>query len=168
MKEAISGIKHPAFRDAISLTKAGGREAVGRYLVEDADMVRQALAAPDATVFAVFSAQGEAALLERDCEAHGVPLYVLRGGLITKLIGTSYETASAAVAVVAQKLVPPESLLEKTPTRLFSAAKRFKIRVTSAYSCERRRPRAARESCFRRIPPSHFLGKPCARRRALS
>ena len=110
-RETISGIKHPAFRDALALTRAGGRATTGRYLAEDADLVRQALAAPDATVFAVFAAASEAAVMEPLCAAKQVPLYVLGGGLITKLLGTSYETATSAVAVVAQRTVAPLDLL---------------------------------------------------------
>lgn len=111
MIETVNGVKHPAFRDALALTRAGGREAAGRYLVEDADQVRQALAAPSATIFAVFAAPSEAARLEAECAARGIPLYILGGGLITKLIGTSYETASTAVAVLMQRTVPVEDLL---------------------------------------------------------
>jgi TrmH family RNA methyltransferase len=111
LRETISGIKHPAFRDAVSLTRAGGRTATGRYLAEDADLVRQALAAPQAEVFAVFAAPEEAVRLESACIARHVPLYVAGGGLITKLVGTPYETASAAVAVVGQRTVAPEELL---------------------------------------------------------
>ena len=111
MREVISGIKHPAFRDAIALTRAGGRSAVGRYLAEDADLVRQALAAPGDNVLAVFAAPEEAARLEDDCQAKGVPLYIVGGGLITKLIGTPYPTASSAVAVIRQKIVTADALI---------------------------------------------------------
>lgn len=111
MRESLSGIKHPAYRDAIALTRAGGRAATGRYLVEDTDMVGQALAAPQTEIFAVFAAPDEAVRLEAACAARRIPLYSAGGGLITKLVGTGYETATAAVAVVAQRLIPPEDLL---------------------------------------------------------
>jgi TrmH family RNA methyltransferase len=111
MREGIGGIKHPAFRDALALTRAGGRKEMGRYLVEDADMVRQALASP-AEIHAVFATPEAAKDLEAPCAARNVPLYVLGGsGLITKLVGTGYETAVTAVAVVAQRTVPPAELL---------------------------------------------------------
>jgi RNA methyltransferase, TrmH family len=112
MKESLSGIKHPAYRDALALTRAGGRAATGRYLVEDADMVRQALTAPQTTLFAVFATPETAPELEKACEERHVPLYVLGGGLLTKLVGTGYETAVTAIAVVAQRLVAPDALLE--------------------------------------------------------
>jgi TrmH family RNA methyltransferase len=111
LREAVGGIKHPAFRDAVALTRAGGRAATGRYLAEDANLVRQALAAPQAEVFGVFAAPDEAKCLEVACAARRVPLYVAGGGLITKLVGAGYETATAAVAVVAQRVLPPEALL---------------------------------------------------------
>lgn len=113
MRESVSGIKHPAYRDALALTRAGGRAATGRYLVEDADMVRQALAAPEATLYSVFATPEETPHLEAACIARNVPLYIIGSGLITKLLGTGYETAVTAVAVVAQCLVPAESLLTR-------------------------------------------------------
>jgi TrmH family RNA methyltransferase len=113
MKESVSGIKHPAYRDALALTRAGGRAATGRYLVEDLDMVRQALAAPEATLYAVFATPDAVPEVETACVARSVPLYVLGGGLLTKLVGTGYETAVTAIAVVAQRTVPPEELLSR-------------------------------------------------------
>ena len=112
-RDTISGIKHPAFRDAVALTRAGGRTATGRYLVEDSNLVEQALRATGAHVFHVFATAGrEADRLEPLCREKNVPLYVLSGaGLIGKLIGTGYDTAAASVAVVAQRIVPPEELL---------------------------------------------------------
>jgi RNA methyltransferase, TrmH family len=111
MKELVSGIKHPAYRDALALTRAGGRTATGRYLVEDLDMVRQALAAPGATLYGVFATPDAASEVETACNARSVPLYILGGGLLTKLVGTGYETAVTAIAVVAQRIVPTEELL---------------------------------------------------------
>lgn len=113
MRESVSGIKHPAYRDALALTRAGGRAATGRYLVEDADLVRQALAAPDTTVYSVFATPEETPRMESACAARNVPLYILGSGLLTKLLGTGYETAVTAVAVLAQRLVPAESLLTR-------------------------------------------------------
>lgn len=113
LKESLGGIKHPAYRDALGLTRAGGRSASGRYLVEDAELVRQALKA-DADVcpvFAVFAAHDAVAALEPLCDARNVPLYVAGGGLLPKLVGTGYDTAVAAVAVVGQRVVAPQTLL---------------------------------------------------------
>jgi TrmH family RNA methyltransferase len=142
MRESISGIKHPAFRDALALTRAGGRSATGRYLVEDAAMVGQALRAPNAEVFAVFAAPDEATRMEPLCAEHRVPLYVLGGGLITKLIGTGYETATSAVAVVAQRTVAPDDLLSR-PDALILCGERIQdprnvgvlVRTAEAAGC---------------------------------
>jgi TrmH family RNA methyltransferase len=142
MREAINGIKHPAFRDALALTRAGGRTTVGRYLAEDADLVRQALASPKTEVAAVFAAPDEAARLEVACAARSVPLYILGGGLLTKLIGTSYETASSAVAVIVQRPVAPAALL-RFPDPLILCGERIQdprnvgvlIRTAEAAGC---------------------------------
>ena len=111
MRESVSGIKHPAFRDALGLARTAGRAASGRFLVEDAGMVRQALAVESLTVFSVFATFDAAPQFETACLARKIPLYVLSSGLIHKLVGTGYETAVEAVAVVAQKKVEPEELL---------------------------------------------------------
>jgi TrmH family RNA methyltransferase len=108
--ESISGIKHPAFRDALALTRQGGRETARRYLVEDADAVRQALQSP-ADVFAVFALPDAVEGLREECARRDTPLYIVGSGLVAKLLGTGYSTATTAVAVVGQKLVAAETLL---------------------------------------------------------
>lgn len=143
MREAISGIKHPAYRDALALTRAGGRSASGRYLAEDTDLVRQALASPAAEVFAIFASPEEADRLAPLCGARNVPLYVLGGGLITKLLGTSYETATSAVAVVGQRTVTASELLSSHPNPLILCGERIQdprnvgvlIRTAEAAGC---------------------------------
>ena len=115
--ESVGGIKHPAFRDAAALTRAAGRAETGRYLVEGADLVRQALAAP-APVFAVFATPDEARGLEPLCAGRRAPLYVIGGGLLGKLVGTGYETAVTAVAAVAQRTCAEDGLLAQPDTLL--------------------------------------------------
>lgn len=105
----VSGIKHPAFREALALTRPSGRAETGRYLVEDAAMTRQALAAPS-PVHAVFATPEESARLQAACAARSVPLYVIGLGLMNKLVGTGYETAVTAVAVIGQRLLPEDAL----------------------------------------------------------
>ncbi|MBC8139921.1 MAG: RNA methyltransferase [Armatimonadetes bacterium] len=124
MAETVSGIKHPAFRDALALTRQGGRDATARYLVEDADQVAQALASPSVvvSVFAAPEAVGELAPL---CAARGVPLYVLGGGLITKLLGTAYATAIQAVAVVEKRVTTLDAVLSAHPDALLLVAERI-------------------------------------------
>jgi len=114
VRESVGGIKHPAFRDAVALTRQGGREATGRYLVEDADQVRQALAS-SSPVYAVFSTPEGAPQVEAACVERDVPLYILGGGLITKLLGTAYATSTTAVALVGQRTV---TLAEVVPDGL--------------------------------------------------
>lgn len=107
---SVSGIKHPAFREALALTKPAARRETGRYLVEDADLIRQALASPS-PVWAVFAAEREVERLAPLCRARQAPLYLAGAGLLTKLIGTGYETAITAVAIVGQRVVAPGDLL---------------------------------------------------------
>lgn len=117
---------------------------MGRYLAEDLDLVRQALASPEAEVIAVFASAEAARELEAACAARGVALYVLgSGGLMTKLVGTGYDTAVTAVAVVAQRLVTPTELLNIRPNALLLCGERIQdprnvgvlIRTADAAGC---------------------------------
>jgi TrmH family RNA methyltransferase len=141
MQETLSGIKHPAFRDALALTRTGGRDATKRYLVEDADMVRQALVCPS-PIHAIFATPEEANALGTRARERGVPVYVSTSGLLTKLVGTGYETAVTAVAVVEQPLVTPETLWA-TPDALVLCGERIQdprnvgvlVRTAEAVGC---------------------------------
>lgn len=124
MAETVGGIKHPAFRDALALTRQGGRDATGRYLVEDADQVAQALASVSVVV-SVFAAPEAVAELAPLCAAKGVPLFVLGGGLITKLLGTAYATAIQAVAVVEKRVSSLDAVLSAAPDALLLVAERI-------------------------------------------
>jgi len=118
IRESLGGIKHPAFRDALALTRQGGRDATGRYLVEDADQVLQALASPS-PVYAVFATPESATgALEAACAARGVPLYIAGGGLLPKLVGTGYSTATTAVAVVGKRPFLLDDVLRDRPDAL--------------------------------------------------
>ncbi len=142
MTETVSGIKHPAFRDALALTRQGGREATGRYLVEDADQVAQALRS-SCDVHAVFCAPESVGALTPLCEARGVPIYALGGGLITKLLGTAYATATTAVAAVSKRVMTLEAVLEARPDALLLVAERIQdprnvgvlVRTAEAAGC---------------------------------
>lgn len=140
--EPVGGIKHPAFQAALALTRFAGRAEAGHYLVEGADLVGQALVSPSA-VNAVFALDSAASAFSAACAARGVPLYTLASaGLIAKLVGTGYETAVTAVAVVAQRLVSPNELLA-APGALVLAGERIQdprnvgvlIRTAEAAGC---------------------------------
>lgn len=141
MSESISGIKHPAFREAERLLRPVGRRETGRYLVEDLHLVRQVLQTPVATVEAVFCLPQEAPSLTPLCAARKVPLYVLGNGLLQKLVGTGYETAVTAVGVVVQRVVAPTELL--TPGALILCGEQIQdprnvgvlIRTADALGC---------------------------------
>jgi TrmH family RNA methyltransferase len=119
MMEEIGGMKHEAFQYAQSLTRQGGRDKSGCYLAESLNLTLQALASPSKTQM-VFATQEEAAGLREPCKAQGVPLYVLRGGLMQKLVGTGYETATTAIAVVEKRLLREEELPCTTETLLLA------------------------------------------------
>jgi TrmH family RNA methyltransferase len=111
VKEPLSGLKHPAIKDALALAEPAGRRAQGRYLVEGMALVRQALVAPEATVVAVFALDSAAPAVEAGCAAKNATLYLVGPGLLQKLVGTSYTTRVTTVAVVAQRPVAPQTLL---------------------------------------------------------
>src|SRR5579859_4097156 len=107
--ESVSGIKHPAFRDALALTRSAERQRTGCYLVETGNLVHQALRSPSEVV-SVFALPVEVAALAPECAARGVPLYEVGSGLLNKLVGTGYETAVTAAAVVKQRVLAEEEL----------------------------------------------------------
>ncbi len=106
----LSGIKDPAFRDAVALTKPAGRLEQHRFLVEDIAMVHQALRDCPERVRAIFARHEEAQALADVCTNPNVALYTATSGLLSKLMGTGYETGSAAVAVVDRVVATPEQI----------------------------------------------------------
>ncbi|MBV9864937.1 MAG: RNA methyltransferase [Abitibacteriaceae bacterium] len=139
--QVISGIKDPAFREALALTRPNERAATGKYLVEGIGLVKQALHSP-APVFAVYALEEEIPFLVEACQEKDVPLYSLGAGLIAKLVGTSYETAVTAVAIVGQYLLDPHTLT-LTPNTLLLVGERIQdprnvgvlIRTAEAAGC---------------------------------
>ena len=139
--QEISGIKHPAFRDAAALTKEGARTESGCYLAEGEDLVLQALRA-SSDIVSVFALSAAAVSIKPLCAARSVPLYTIGTGLMTKLIGTGYETAVTAVAVVRQRLLSEAELLA-LPDALILAGERIQdprnvgvlVRTAEAAGC---------------------------------
>ncbi|MFM7322950.1 MAG: TrmH family RNA methyltransferase [Armatimonadota bacterium] len=109
--QSLSGIKHPAFQDALALLKPAGRTAAGRFLAEDRHLVDQALSDGTVVVHAVFSLIEEADHLAPTCSAREVPLFIATRGLMAKLLGTVYETSTTAVAIVSKAPASMERLL---------------------------------------------------------
>lgn len=141
MAQDISGIKHPAFQSALALLKPAARQETGNYLAEGADLVMQALRSPS-EVRSVFATTEDAALLQADCAARDIPLHRVGTGLIHKLVGTGYETAVGAVAVVGQRRILPEDV-SLAPDALLLAGERIQdprnvgvlIRTAEAAGC---------------------------------
>jgi RNA methyltransferase, TrmH family len=117
--ESLSGIKHPAFREAQELTHLSGRQQTGRYLLEDENLVLQGLQSPTCPVFSVFATPVAAPRLQPKCFTWNVPLYILGPGLMSKLTGTGYETRINAIAIAGQSLISPPTLLAQAPTGLY-------------------------------------------------
>jgi RNA methyltransferase, TrmH family len=117
--ESLSGIKHPAFREAQELTRLTGRQQTGRYLLEDESLVLQGLRATNCPVFAVFATHEVATRLQPECFTWNIPLYVLGAGLMSKLTGTGYETAVGAIAIAGQKTVTMGDMLQDSPQGVF-------------------------------------------------
>jgi tRNA G18 (ribose-2'-O)-methylase SpoU len=88
------------------LNQSAGRAASQQYLIEGADMARLALdsGARIVSVFVSDVVDEELSLIERLRE-RGVPTFRVGRGLLFKIVGTSYETAINAVAVVEQNLI---------------------------------------------------------------
>ncbi len=110
MLEEIHGIKHEAFREAQELLKPSVREATGCYLVESLNFVQQALASPS-VVRKVFALPEERDTLRETCKQQGIPLYLLRQGLMQKLVGTGYETAVTAIAITEKRRITLDEIV---------------------------------------------------------
>lgn len=102
--QLLNGIKDEAYRAAAELLKPGGRAAIGKYLVEGENLVRQALASPS-PVHAIYATPDAAPRFREECATREIPLYVAGGGLMPKLVGTGYETAVTSLAIVEQNLL---------------------------------------------------------------
>jgi RNA methyltransferase, TrmH family len=117
--ESLTGIKHPAFREAQELTRLSGRQQSGRYLLEDESLVLQGLESPTCSIFSVFATPSVALRLQPLCASSKIPLYALGTGLMSKLTGTGYETNITAIAIAGQRLVTSDTILAQSPNGLF-------------------------------------------------
>ncbi len=99
--QPLSGIKDEAFRAAQALLKPNGRAETNCYLVEGDNLVRQAL--QTSLTRAVYATPESAPDFYEICLQNEIPLYVAGGGLMQKLVGTGYETAVTALAIVEKK-----------------------------------------------------------------
>jgi RNA methyltransferase, TrmH family len=117
--ESLSGIKHPAFREAQELTRLSGRQQTGRYLLEDESLVLQGLQSPTCPIHAVFATPSATPRLQPFCTPANIPLYALGPGLMSKLTGTGYETNINAIAIAGQSLISPSAMLAQASNGLF-------------------------------------------------
>jgi TrmH family RNA methyltransferase len=107
----VDSIKHPAIKAARLLNQPSGRAASRQFLIEGVDMAHLALEshARIAGVFLSDTCEDELSLAER-LRARDVPTYRVSRGLLFKIIGTSYETAINAIAVVEQNLLDDKQM----------------------------------------------------------
>lgn len=111
--EPITTVKHPALRRARSLQTPAGRAQTGRFLIEGEGTIRRALAAQTgiSDVFILAGAEVDPAL-SSGLAAAGAGLYTVSRGLMTKIIGTGYDTSTTAVAVVPMRTASLQALLD--------------------------------------------------------
>jgi TrmH family RNA methyltransferase len=109
--EAIDGVKHPALRRARALATPAGRARAQQFLIEGDGLIRQALAAGAgvAEAFLLAGVEVDASLGESLARA-GVRCHTLSRGLLTKILGTGYDTSVTAVAIVPMRLSTVEAL----------------------------------------------------------
>jgi len=109
-EETISSIKHPVIAAVRrSLGQVGGGRATA-FLVEDAKMVSQALAAgaPLGTVLYVDSAeQPEGEGLAKTARQAGVECHRVTRGVFFRVLDLGYETATRVLATVRVEPLPP-------------------------------------------------------------
>lgn len=97
--EQVTHLKHPAFRAACRLTESAPREAERRFLMEGTSAIAKALRAPLRPLEVYIREETEAELAAA-CEAQGIPVYSVSRGLFHRLLVSSYETSTTAVAVM--------------------------------------------------------------------
>ena len=103
--EPITSLKHPAVQHARSLQTPAGRAETRQFLIEGEGMLHQALAANAGLTDAFFlDAAVTDASLSSALDAARVNRYTLGRGLMTKILGTGYDTSITAVGVVPMRV----------------------------------------------------------------
>jgi RNA methyltransferase, TrmH family len=97
--ETITHLKHPTFRAACRLTEAAPRDTQRRFLMEGAAQIAKALNAPLCPLEVYVKEASEPELVAA-CERKGIPLYSVAKGLFHRLLVSTYETSTTAVAVL--------------------------------------------------------------------
>lgn len=97
--QRVTHLKHPAFRAACRLTQPGPREAERRFLMEGASAIAKALHAPLRPLEVYIKEEFEPELAAA-CAQMSVPVYSVSKGLFHRLLVSSYETSTTAVAVM--------------------------------------------------------------------
>jgi TrmH family RNA methyltransferase len=107
--ETITHFKHPSFRAACRLTEAAPRDTQRRFLMEGAAQIAKALNAPLCPLEVYVKEASEPELVAA-CERKGIPLYSVAKGLFHRLLVSTYETSTTAVAVLPYWQVPLEEI----------------------------------------------------------
>jgi TrmH family RNA methyltransferase len=97
--EAVTHLKHPAFRAACRLTESAPREAEHRFLMEGVLQIVKALHAPLRPLEVYIKEETEPGLADA-CEQAGIAVYSVSKGLFHRLLVSGYETSTTAVAVI--------------------------------------------------------------------
>jgi TrmH family RNA methyltransferase len=109
--ERITSLKHPAIQRARALQTPAGRAQAGQFLIEGEALIRHALAAhvPISDAFFLDTAEADPMVASALVEA-GAGCYLLSRGLLTKIIGTGYDTSITAVAAVPMRVVAVDQI----------------------------------------------------------
>lgn len=110
--ELIAELKHPAFRAACRLTETAPRQAQRRFLMEGSAPIAKALHAPLRPLEVFIKEESEPELAQA-CESAGIVVYSVRKGLFHRLLVSTYEVATTAVAVMPFWEVPLENVLSE-------------------------------------------------------
>jgi len=109
--QPITTVKHPALIRARSLQTPAGRAQARAFLIEGEAMLRQALQAGAAVADAFFldGAPVDDSLAAALAAAQ-VPCYTVTRGLMTKILGTGYDTSVVTTSVVPMRMTSAEAM----------------------------------------------------------
>jgi TrmH family RNA methyltransferase len=103
--EPITRLKHPALQRARALQTPAGRAQSQHFLIEGEAMLRQALGASAGLADAFFLERVAVdASVSPALAAASVNCYTLGRGLMTKILGTGYDTSITAIGVVPMRV----------------------------------------------------------------
>lgn len=110
----MTGLKHPAIQRARSLQTLAGRAEARQFLIEGESIIRQALAAgvPISAAFFLESVPPDLDLAS-GLRSGGARCYTVSRGLLTKIVGTGYDTSITACAIASMQVSAVDDILDR-------------------------------------------------------